>query len=166
MLNNKKGFSLAELVAVMAILMILAAASTPFVRGYIQDAQYGKAKAILREIYEAKKNFEKDYEGTVITGSVPVGDTRDKEACATKINKFYNGENVSFEPQDLINCSYLKTLGSISVDSGARYSFSIVTDICNSAAVVSMRGNTSAGDYSGKCAYIDKKGILYEDSSN
>jgi len=163
-MTEKKGFSLAEMVAVIAIMMLLAALSTPFVKGYIDDAYNGKAQIYMRELNEARINFEKDYPGTVITGTISSYDN----IPACNIEDIYGQNQLSLGIPILIACKYLR----VPTDVIGRYEFSVGNeascDACN-VSVASMNGGENAGNYNGKCACIDSMGKICkksEDGSN
>ena len=154
-----KGFTLAEMVAVIAILMFLAALSTPFVMGYIDDAYNGKALIYLRELYEASLNFEKDYPGTTISD---VGS--DISSC--DVDAIYNAG--SLKPSILEVCNYLRPLPG---DLEPRYTFRIGKDVecdiseCKEARA-SMFGEQKAGIYKNKCACVNSLGQVCKQNSD
>ena len=53
-MKNKTGFTLAEMVAVIAIMAFLALISVPYIKGYIDDSYNSKAIVHMREIYGNK----------------------------------------------------------------------------------------------------------------
>lgn len=55
-LRNKRGYSLVELMVVITIMAILAAASTPVFHGYIQKAKASSCLAECRAIYMAAES--------------------------------------------------------------------------------------------------------------
>ena len=135
MLN--KGFTLAEMVAVIAIVMILALISTPFIKGYIDDAYNGKALIFLRQLNEARMNFEKDYSGVIVEGRMDNG-----SAATCEYDKIEDGGKVN--PSLLIGCKYL----SFPTELVQRYSFVVGDDkqcILCKESVVSMLGLEKAG---------------------
>ncbi len=149
-----KGFTLAEMVAVIAILMILAVLSTPFIKGYIDDAYNGKALIYMRELNEARMNFEKDYPGVKIGGG-------DVYLTECNIQNIYGQENLRLEPSILTACKYIKDREDIF----DRYSFQLGLDAeccACSSPVISMKGLENAGIYAGKCACIDSLGRVYK----
>ncbi len=158
MIKTKKGFSLAEMVAVIAILMVLAALSLPYVRGYIDDSYNGKALIYMRELNEARLNFERDYPGTTVTGSPVV--TAGTNDC--NIDDIYNGGTLNISVSTIQNCHYLLPISESLND---RYTFEIGGDCdiegCSNAAV-SMTGGDAAGKYKDKCACIDSLGRVYK----
>ena len=153
-MNFKKGFTLAEMVAVVAILMVLAAVSSPFVRGYIDDSYFYKAKIFLRQINEARLNFEKDYPGTKINGVFPL--ILEERDCVA--DEIYASGTVS--PNMLVACHYITQ----STDLNNRYQFDIgSTASCgNDTVMVSMLGLEDAGIYLGNCVGIDAEGVEHE----
>lgn len=153
-----KGFTLAEMVAVIAILMLLAILSTPFVKGYIDDAYYGKAQIYMRELNEARMNFERDYPGITIGGG-------NIFLTNCNIEQIYGQTSLQLEPSILVACRYLRE----DEDVLARYSFQVGADAnCNacSSPVVSLLGGNNAGIYNGKCACIDNLGRLCKQNSD
>ena len=160
----KKGFTLAEMVAVIAILMLLAVLSTPFIKGYIDDAYNGKAQIYMKELNEARINFEKDYPGTTVTGTVSAG----AEIPSCNIESIYGQNNLQVGIPMLIACKYLR----VPTDVMGRYSFGVgCVSNCNSCsnAEVSMLGGTNAGNYNRRCAWINSFGQtckLDENNSN
>ncbi len=163
---NNKGFTLAEMVAVVAVLMILALVSTPFVRSYIDDAYFGKAQVFLRQLNEARMNFEKDYPGfTVFTAEEKEGRLQPlAEGDTTPCDIFgiyqTSGTNV-LSSAELLRCHYIKFPNELN----GRYNFYIdkLLDKCSDydgTGVVGMLGTSQAGKYDGKCVYIDNLGNI------
>lgn len=97
---NKKGFTLPELLVVMVVISILAATSTPFVKGYIRDSRNGRAKAALVQVGEAYKNFKTDYPSSALSSGQLTAETR--STCGT-----YSQIKASESPDILVNCRYL-----------------------------------------------------------
>ena len=158
---KNRGFTLAEMVAVIAIMALLALISAPFVKGYIDDAYNGKAIVHLREIYEARKNFEKDFPGTTISDGGGAGTL---ESCTS--DKIYSGNTFIWNKYALVTCGYLR-----STDLETRYEFKVGRGIASCAAcdeghtpIVSMTGKANAGLYRDKCACIDSWGREYRQS--
>ena len=151
-MNTKNGFTLAEMVAVIAILTILATLSVPFVRGYIDDAHNSKALNYMRELNEARMNFEKDYPGVTISeGGADTG-------CV--VSSFYGATGLQVNPSVLVSCKYIKTRDDVE----NRYDFTLGSPDCTACAshgvtpVISMVGKADAGSYNGKCACMDAFG--------
>ncbi len=159
-MNKNKGFTLAEMVAVIAIISFLALLSVPFVKGYVDDAYNTKAILHMKEINEARMNFEKDYPGTTISDNGGVFISGD---C--NVSTIYNStKTLIFNKYSLVTCGYLR-----STDLETRYTFTVGKDAasceaCEKAkvtAVISMLGNKHAGLYEGLCACIDSYGRIY-----
>lgn len=58
---NNKGFSLVELMVVVAIIGILASVAIPSVNKYMAKARQGEAKTNLGSLYTAQKSFFSEY---------------------------------------------------------------------------------------------------------
>ena len=145
------GFTLAEMVAVIAILMVLSILSAPFVKSYIDDSYNGKAQIFLRQLYEARRNFEKDFPGTTVTGEFKF------EADGKCELETIYGHNNIVSPEMLVNCNYVK----IPTDLQGRYSFALGdAATCSSCkkSLASMLGEDNAGAYKDKCACADEFG--------
>ena len=60
MLKGKKGFTLIEVIVVLAVIAILAAVLTPMIIGYISDAKSRAAQSDVKTIAAAVSSFNKD----------------------------------------------------------------------------------------------------------
>lgn len=153
---DNKGFTLAEMVAVIAILMVLSLLSVPFVRGYIDDSYNGKAQLFLRQLNEACLNFEKDYPGTAVSGTM----SYDASAGDCNLNSIYGHTNLIVSPEILFKCHYLQ----MPTDLKGRYTFKVGTaaecSSCGKYVRASLVGEDNAGVYKGKCACINGLGEL------
>lgn len=155
-MKTNKGFTLAEMVAVIAIMMFLALVSTPYVKGYIDDSYNGKAIAHMREINEARKNFERDYPG------VTIGEGEELTSC--DLERIYSSTGLTLGISVLVACNYLQ----VETDLEGRYSFQAGNKAECSAceknrAVVSMKGLAGAGLYADKCACMDSLDRVYKE---
>ena len=163
-MKNKKGFTLAEMVAVIAILMLLAVLSTPFVKGYIDDAYNGKAQIYMRELNEARINFEKDYPGTTVSGEI--GDEVELASTTCNIDNIYGHNNLQVGVSTLIACKYLRQ----PTDVMGRYKFGVGSSAnctaCTGPMVVSMVGGANAGNYKDICACMDSLGRVCKPDEN
>ena len=59
--SNRSGFTLVELVIVIAIVIILSVISVPIYRGYVDKAKYSEAYALLGNILSAQKAYYSQY---------------------------------------------------------------------------------------------------------
>ncbi len=80
LLGKKNGFSLVELMVVVAIIGILAAVAVPNVTKYMLKARQSEAKTNLAAIYSANKAFHVEYNGYMtrftVIGYAPEGQLR------------------------------------------------------------------------------------------
>ena len=82
MIHNRRGFSLIELILVMAIILVIIAIGTPYILRSMQTAYDASAVAYLRQMQRAQENYRVvnreyaksfDQLGVYITDSVPTG---------------------------------------------------------------------------------------------
>ncbi len=165
-MKNNKGFSLIEILTVVIILGILAALSTPFLRGYVRDARNDRAKSVLFLIAQGVKNFRNDFSYLTVSSAGPLarqnlGTDVTTDSCESALNGITNN-SVGYD--FLIKCSYLPNLNYTNY----RYNFYIgggTNATCTgmtSSALAYMIGNDD-GDYcSNYCVYIDQNNHLHE----
>ncbi len=108
--NDKKGFTLVELIVVLVILAILAALLVPALTGYIDKA---KEKSIIAEtrsaVMAAQTLADEAYGTKAINGSIEFGDGKDITATAIKTLAEVGG-TVHLVTFDTTNKSAVKTL--------------------------------------------------------
>ena len=82
MIHKRRGFSLIELILVMAIILVIIAIGTPYILRSMQTAYDASAVAYLRQMQRAQENYRVvnreyaksfDQLGVYITDSVPTG---------------------------------------------------------------------------------------------
>ncbi len=100
--KREAGFTLVELIIVVAILGILAAIVLPEFQGHIQKAKEAAAKDNLRILREAIERYTADHNG------VPPGYLNNDPTAATSASEFYrqlvtNGKYLSEMPQNPYN---------------------------------------------------------------
>ena len=155
--KNKNGFTLAEMLAVIIIMAILAALSTPLVREYIRDSANDKAKTQLQLIAHAVRNFKADNPGVTLTKGVINAATPIPHACTVNQTSVAIGM--------LFACSYLRHTNWAAF----KYTFeagSTAVNTCGgkcSNPVAAMVGTDTAGKYkTGYCACVDEWGDVHD----
>jgi prepilin-type N-terminal cleavage/methylation domain-containing protein len=87
---NRKGFTLLELVTVIIIVGILAAAGVPLYLNYVEDAKIARAKATIDAIYSAERvHYQKTQGYWTATG---VGQTEIENNLGIKIDPSINND--------------------------------------------------------------------------
>ena len=85
MIHNRRGFSLVELLLVVAIILVIIAIGTPYILRSMQTAHDASAVAYLRQMQRAQENYRvvnreyaKNFDqlGIYITDSVPPGQAK------------------------------------------------------------------------------------------
>ncbi len=156
----KKGFTLAEMIAAIAILTILAALSVPFVRGYIDDSYNSKALIYMRELNDARMNFEKDYPGVTVT------ENGTNTGCV--VSRFYGATGLQVIRETLFSCKYITRNNDVE----SRYTFILGEPTCKRCEeagvrpVISMLGNANAGSYQDRCACMDVLGRVCRENAD
>ncbi len=150
---NRRGFSLPELLAVMSIMAILAAASSPFIRRYIRDAGNDKAKTIMHMIAQAHKNFKAEYpmasldKSSAVNGATPTCPIIDRKGASQDLGI-------------LVGCKYIHNV----TWSAYKYDF-YIGSCCDSApgdSFACMKGKGAAPYDGSYCAWITKWGEVGE----
>ncbi len=72
--DRQCGFTLVELVIVIAIVIILSVISVPIYRNYVDKAKYSEAYALLGTIFSAQKNYFSEF-GTFLVDGKNSGET-------------------------------------------------------------------------------------------
>jgi len=76
-LKGKKGFTLIEVIVILAVIAILAAVLTPMIIGYVSDARTSRAQSDVKTIAAAVQVFNKDMKDW------PIWETNTKRKSAT-----------------------------------------------------------------------------------
>lgn len=154
---KKNGFTLPELLAVMAIMAILAAVSSPFIRGYIRDAGNEKAKSTLRLIAVGYKNFIYEHQtrsnGLSMQGRLNTNSSECPDELSGELSSEY-----------LIGCHYVSNISWEAYDKRYEFYVGTATQCCSEGpddAWACMKGVAQEGDYkTGYCAWIASDGTL------
>ncbi len=168
-MNNKKGFTLIEIMAVVIIIGILAALSIPNLIGYARDSRNDRAKTALYNIAQGYKSFRNDFAWVSVSPLGPLAKQNLTEGVSTQscnINNF-TGTNPTAGFATLIQCSYIDNIDYDKL----RYKFYLgngngACSACGSATpttdLACMVGNDSGPYVSTYCAYIDSNNMLHE----
>lgn len=146
-LKNKKGFTLIELMIVVAIIGILAAVAIPAFLNYIKRSKTSEATAILKSITEGQVNFYN--RPRVVNGS-------EEPACFVSLGRSFaanptsNKTNWAIEPGSGPGQSDSWNAVGAATSSATYYQYGTTDDISGDPAPVSADGDISNGK--GTCA--------------
>ena len=110
--NKRKGFTLIELIAVIAILGILAAVLVPNIIGYINKAKVSKAVADAKTIVNAVDYYNADTTAGRIEDNVLVSALKVNNASIVGANSSIKEDGFPKEFQDKTTVSDLRVLAS------------------------------------------------------
>ena len=100
MLQNRKGFTLIELMIVVAIIGILAAVAVPGFMKYIKDSKTSEAKSNLKAIAEGASSFYQT-EHTLSGGTVYTREFPSATRCKSGTNDLCKDGNAANAPTDI-----------------------------------------------------------------
>ena len=111
--NDKKGFTLVELIVVLVILAILAALLVPALTGYIDKAKRKSIVAETRQVVMAAQTLVDEAYGKKTAGTaVEIGDRKDVTYVQIKELAEVNGTITSVELNQ-VNATGSTTLGTV-----------------------------------------------------
>ena len=130
--NNKKGFTLAELLVVVAIIAVLVAISIPIFTSQLEKSREATDLANIRAAYaEATANAL---------------DSKDNTGSATTPKMVSTG---TFEKVDISEITWTD-LSKLSIEKGAEYTVSVSESNGKSTATITKKVNTPANTESGE----------------
>jgi type IV pilus assembly protein PilA len=163
-LKNQEGFTLVELMVVVAIIGILSAVAIPNFKRYQAKTKTSEAKLQLAAIYSALTSMQSDYDsfGTCITkaGYSPPADGNYYAigfgAASTAANAIVKANGGDCEGGDPFNFAAKKRVGGAPASAGKVAVISVPSEV-NTSSTLSNPGVTSTGSnfVAGAFGYID-----------
>jgi prepilin-type N-terminal cleavage/methylation domain-containing protein len=156
---NKKGFSMAELLAVIAIMAILAAVSSPFIRDYMKAAANDRAKVALQLIAQGYRTYKTDFPGSSMSGEITA-----PGSCSCSKADLSPAPDNNAATSALVCCNYIKNVAFSTFSS--KYTFKVNVD-CGSkndgkGALACLQGKGSGTYGTSYYAWVNQYGELHD----
>ena len=145
MKNNKKGFSLVELMVVVVVVGILAAVTTPAYINYIRRARIAEAKANLGSIKLAQESYRAEYDTYLTCTTAPAAYTPSSDPGTWATNAGFTA--INFAPSGPVYFQY-----SVTATGGTSFTATAVCD---------LNGNSVKKTYT----ITNSSGVLPEDNN-